>query len=278
MRPTGKNLSIIINELNVSYHDEGPDDAPVIIFIHGFPLNKNTWNLQLDALKSTYRVIAYDIRGHGDSDSGPNDFSINLFANDLNLFLDTLQIEKAVICGLSMGGYIALTAVSRPKHRFQGLILADTQCIADTPEGKEKRKKSIESIHAYGVAQYADESIKHFFAAETYKSKKEVVAEIRDMIMKTTRTSISNTLHALAERRDTCRYLVEFKIPVLFLVGEEDSMTPPSASQFMKSKILKSTLRIIEKAGHLSNIENPESFNQHIRTFMEKIFSPVEVE
>jgi 3-oxoadipate enol-lactonase len=136
MRYRGKNIRITVNNLAVSYNDNGPDDAPVIIFIHGFPFNKSMWDMQMDALNHNYRVIAYDIRGHGNSDAGIREFSIDLFGNDLLRLMDKLKLDNVTLCGLSMGGYIALNAFIKHPGRFDALILSDTQCIADTAEAK----------------------------------------------------------------------------------------------------------------------------------------------
>jgi len=136
MRCIGNNIGIVINNLTVSYSDQGPDDAPVIIFIHGFPLNKSMWDIQVETLKKNYRVITYDIRGHGNSDPGMDEFFIELFVNDLLRLMEKLEIEKSILCGLSLGGYIALNAVLKYPDRFDILILNDTQCIADTSEIK----------------------------------------------------------------------------------------------------------------------------------------------
>ncbi len=127
----------------VSYYDIGHDVAPVIIFIHGFPFNKSMWDLQLSTLKDKYSIIAYDVRGHGDSDAGDKQFSIDLFANDLIFIMDELKIAKATVCGLSMGGYIAInSAISHPV-RFDSLILCDTTCTADSNKILDKRMKSF---------------------------------------------------------------------------------------------------------------------------------------
>jgi len=150
-RRIGNKINITINNLTVSYSDHGPDDAPVIIFIHGFPLNKSMWNIQVEALKENYRVIAYDIRGHGNSDPGIDEFFIELFVIDLLRLMEKLKIEKSILCGLSLGGYIALNAVLKHPDRFDGLILNDTQCIADTPEIKENRCLAIIRIMKNGV-------------------------------------------------------------------------------------------------------------------------------
>lgn len=268
MRISGKNLTIIVNKLSVSYSDEGPDDAPVIIFIHGFPFNKSTWSRQLDELKQDYRVIAYDVRGHGNSDAGPVDFSIELFVNDLIEFMNVLEIKQSVLCGLSMGGYITLKAIENFPDRFQAIVLCHTNCIADSAETREKRMKTIESIKENGVEHYAGESLKNLFAAESFTTRKDEIATIREIITNASVESLSQTLHALAGRQETCSKLPEITVPVLIMVGKEDKLTPPSASQSMHEKIKGSVLRIIDQAGHLSNMENPVDFNAQLLDFM----------
>jgi len=271
MRRSGNNTRITINNLTVSYSDHGPDDAPVIIFIHGFPLNKSMWNMQVDALKDNYRIIAYDIRGHGNSDPGIDEFFIELFVNDLFRLMEKLGIEKSILCGLSLGGYIALNAVLKYPDRFDGLILNDTQCIADTPEIKENRCLAIIRIMKNGVEQYADEIIKNLFAPESFTKKKNAIAAVKEMIISTPKQSLCNTLHALAERKETCKQLQEINIPVLIMVGKEDKITPIAAAQQMHDGILNSTLKIIQHAGHLSNLENPTVFNTHLVKFLELV-------
>jgi 3-oxoadipate enol-lactonase len=271
MRSIGNNISITINNLSVSYNDHGPDDAPAIIFIHGFPLNKSMWDTQVEALKENYRVIAYDIRGHGNSDPGIDEFFIELFVLDLLRLMEKLRIEKSILCGLSLGGYIALNAVLKHPDRFDGLILNDTQCIADTPEIKENRCIAIINIKEKGVEQYADESVKKLFASESFTKKKNAITEVKDMITSTTKQSLCNTLHALAERKETCDKLSEINIPVLIMVGKEDKITPIAAAQQMHEKILNSKLAIIQQAGHLSNLENPTAFNAHLVKFLELV-------
>jgi len=270
-RRIGNKINITINNLTVSYSDHGPDDAPVIIFIHGFPLNKSMWNIQVEALKENYRVLAYDIRGHGNSDSGIDEFFIELFVIDLLRLMEKLKIEKSILCGLSLGGYIALNAVLKHPDRFDGLILNDTQCIADTPEIKENRCNAIISIKEKGVEQYADEIIKKLFAQETFTKNKNVVDAVKEMIISTPKQSLCNTLHALAERKETCDQLSEINIPVLIMVGKEDKITPIAAAQQMHEKILNSKLEIIQQAGHLSNLEDPTAFNTHLVNFLELV-------
>lgn len=268
MRHKGSNINLTVNNINVSYNDEGPEGAPIIIFVHGFPLNKSMWDKQVKALKDNYRVIAYDIRGHGATEVGTIDFSIDLFAIDLLCFMDALKIEKTVLCGLSMGGYIALNAIQNHPGRFTALILSDTNCAADTPEAKEKRMNTIISIKENGVEKLADNLLPNLFAAESFKSNSEEIAEVKEMIVTTTIPSLNNSLHALANRRETCGKLAKIKVPVLILVGEDDKITPPEAAIAMHEKIKESSLQIIPHAGHLSNMENEDEFNSQLIKFM----------
>jgi len=263
---------MIINNLLVSYTDEGQEGSSVIIFIHGFPFNKSMWNLQVEPLKDNYRLIMYDIRGHGNSDAGNEVFSIDLFANDLIGLMDALKIDKAILCGLSMGGYIALNAMGKYHERFDALVLSDTQCIADTSEAKEKRMRAIESIKYTGVEKYAEENIKNFFSPESFLTKGKEIADVREMIVKTSEQSLCSTLLALSVRKETCHILPEIKVPVLIMVGNEDKITPPAAARFMHEKIEGSFLKIIDHAGHLSNLENPGEFNVQLKKFVASVY------
>ena len=134
----GYNLTIAVNNFNLSYDDVGECDVPVI-FLHGYPFDKTMWQGQLDLLKKDYRLIACDIRGFGQSSDETSVLSMELFSGNLIAFMDTLKIKKAILCGLSMGGFIALNVVEKVPERCEALIVCDTQCIADTPEVKEKR-------------------------------------------------------------------------------------------------------------------------------------------
>ncbi|MCW5910355.1 MAG: alpha/beta fold hydrolase [Cyclobacteriaceae bacterium] len=262
---------ISVNGNPVSYFEEGLPEALPVIFIHGFPFSKSMWMRQLDALKNKYRPIAYDVRGHGKSGAGKTDFSISLFADDLLAFMDVLKIEKAVVCGLSMGGYIALNAIQKQPDRFAGLILADTQCGADTPEGREKRMKTIAFIRKNGLDVYAEESLKNLFAPASFQSRQEEVKFIRKTILGTPDEAICRTLQALADREESCSCLAKIKAPVCVVVGSEDKITPIQAAQKMADAIPGAKLVIIEKAGHLTNLEMPGAFNDQVLKFLDDV-------
>jgi len=260
--------NVIINNLNVSYFDVGENELPAIVFIHGFPFNKSMWETQILELKNEFRVIAYDVRGHGDSDIGTDDFSIEIFVTDLIALLKELRIDKVTVCGLSMGGYIALNAITTYPEKFSALILSDTSCIADSDEAKANRKKTINDIDTFGVVQYAEKSIEKLFSSESINNKPHEVTAIKEMILQTSMHSLTQTLQALANRSATCGRLSNINVPVLILVGSEDKLTPLALSQKMQDEIESSNLYVIENSGHLPNIENPQKFNELIHNFL----------
>jgi 3-oxoadipate enol-lactonase len=267
METMHKQNTVKLHGINISYEEAGKGEIPVI-FIHGFPFDKSTWQPQIESLKKNYRVIAYDIRGFGGSDLGEETISIDLFASDLIQFLDALNIRKAIVCGLSMGGYIVMNAVSRFPERFEAIILSDTQCIADSEENKEKRFKTIDQINKEGLENFAEGFVQNVFCKETLENKKELVNEVKHLILKTSPKTITGTLKALAERRETCTALKHVNIPALILCGKEDNVTPLSQSELLNNTLSNSTMQSIDKAGHLSNLEQPETFNDHIHSFL----------
>lgn len=267
-----QNLIVEINTISISYNDVGEGNIP-IIFLHGFPFDKATWHSQLDALKSSNRVIAIDIRGFGQSKDEKTSLSIDLFSDDLLAFMDKLKIDKAVICGLSMGGYIALNALKRFPERFEALILCDTQCIADTPEGKENRYKTIEQINLHGAAEFNEKFIKNVFHPDSLTTKIEIVENLRNSVFANSNNIIANGLIALAEHSETCSILNKISIPTLIMCGREDKVTPLAQSEFMHKNIKKSVLKIIESAGHVSNLEQPKEFNKNLLAFLSSLTS-----
>ena len=263
----GLNLTMQVNNLDLSYDDVGAGPIP-IIFLHGFPFDKTMWQGQLDFLKSTHRVLACDIRGFGASRDEQSSLSIELFADDLIAFMDKLKIEKATICGLSMGGFIALNAQKRFPQRFEALILCDTQCIADTSEVREKRYKTIDEIEANGPANFNEGFIKNVFHEDSLSQKKEEVKLVRRIVFSNSKHIITMGLRALAERSETCSTLNQIATPTLIICGREDAVTPLVQSEFMHRSIKGSLLRIIEHAGHVSNLEQPFEFNKHLYDFL----------
>jgi len=263
-----------INNILHRYIDIGIPSATPVIFIHGFPFSHKMWtftNGQTELLAGTNRVIAYDVRGHGESEVGTGHYSIEFFVDDLVGLMDHLAIHKAILCGLSMGGYIALRAVERHPDRVLGLVLCDTKSEPDGNEAKAKRAASIKNIQINGIKAYAADYIKNVFAPESLEKKQDAVKLIQSIIERTAPISVFGTLLALASRTDTTGSLTSIQCPALILVGEKDTLTPPSAAQAMKEKIPNSQMHIIPDAAHLSNLENPDAFNKHLAPFVSGI-------
>ncbi|MES2727764.1 MAG: alpha/beta hydrolase [Bacteroidota bacterium] len=263
----GYNLTIPVNNVQLSYNDIGEGSIPVI-FMHGYPFDKTMWQLQLDFLKSGYRLISFDIRGFGKSTDEESHLSIDLFGEDLIALMDKLDIDKAIVCGLSMGGFIALNAQKRFPDRFAALILCDTQCIADTTEVKEKRKKIINEIAVDGVATFNEGFIKNVFHKDSLSNKKELVEQLRSVVFANSPHIITMGQTALAERSETCSTLNEITIPTLIICGREDIVTPLAQSEMMHKTIKGSILHVIDNAGHVSNLEQPDEFNKHLLDFL----------
>lgn len=270
MQATGNDININLNGVTICYDDFGKGIIP-IIFIHGFPFDKSSWQPQMELLKNTHRVIAYDIRGFGKSTPGKEKQSIDLFADDLVKFMDGLEINKAIVCGLSMGGYILLNAVNRYPGKFKAIILCDTQCIADTPEVKDKRNQTISHIMASGLKDFTEGFAKNIFCPESLDTKKELVEKIKNIILSTSPVTITGTLSALAQRWEMCSSLHEISVPALILCGKEDTVTPLAQSEFLLQNIPNATLHSISKAGHMSNLEQPDEFNQHLTNFFSSL-------
>lgn len=265
-----KNRIIEVNNVQLSYNDVGEGNI-LVLFLHGFPFDKAMWKEQLDFLKSTNRLIAIDIRGFGESTDEDSKLSMDLFADDLIALLDKLNIEKVVICGLSMGGFIALNAVKRFPERFEALILCDTQCIADTADVKKNRMKTIEQINSEGPEEFNEKFVKSVFHPNSLKNKKELVNYLRTVVYANSKEVLTRGLTALAERSETCSTLDKIHIPTLIICGRQDEVTPLSESEFMHKHISKSDLKVIENAGHVSNLEHPEEFNIYLKEFLEKL-------
>ena len=269
-RITDSDVSITVNDITVSYKDQGDGNIP-IIFIHGFPFSYEMWNPQIDFFRKTHRVIAYDIRGFGRSTAGSTKPTIDLYADDLIGFMDALNIHKSIICGLSMGGYIVLNAIYRYPERFSGIVLSDTQCIADTAEVKEKRFESIAQIEERGKEDFASSFVKNAFSELSQTKKLEAIEEIKDTILSTSNETITAALKALAERQEMCATLPNITVPTLVICGEQDKVTPVKQAEFLVTNIGSAEIKIIEGAGHLSNLEQPEVFNQSVADFVGKL-------
>jgi 3-oxoadipate enol-lactonase len=260
-----------VNGAKLNVLELGDSQAKPIVLIHGFPLSHEMWNPQIELLKRGFRVVAYDLRGHGESDVGDGQYTMELLADDLIGLLDSLKIEKAILCGFSMGGYIALRTAEKSEDRVERLILCDTKAEADSNEAKLKRAATIRSVKEQGMKPFIESQIHALLRPQTITQNPAIVELVRGMIQRNSPLGICGALLAMAGRTDTSTVLPNLKIPTLILVGENDTLTPPELSKSMHGKIPQSSMHIIQRAGHLSNLENNEDFNRHLGDFLSNL-------
>ncbi len=264
-------MRIPVNEIQLNYVERGLPTGLPVVFIHGFPFSHEMWEPQMRSLPNNIRAISYDIRGHGASDLADGYYTIELFVDDLIALLDHLVIDRAVLCGLSMGGYIALRAVERHPNRVRGLILCDTKSEADTDEGKVNRAARLRQIQTAGVGAFAQEFVKTIFAAETFQTRHEAIELIKRLINANDPRGICGALMALGARTDTTAALASITVPTLVLGGELDALTPPATMRALHERIAGSGLRLFAGAGHMSNLEQPELFNEALEEFLRQL-------
>ncbi len=264
-------MRIKVNDININYDVHGSTRGLPVVLIHGFPFNKIMWKSQIEVLKKDYFVVAYDVRGHGGSDVGDGQYTVEYFVDDLMVVLDRLNIGKAVVVGLSMGGYIALRAIERNPGRFRALVLCDTRSEADSNEARIKRGSQANEAKHDGVKRFAEGFLRGVFHEKTFLMKPQIIGLMQAVIEQTSPIAVAGTLIALAGRTDTTHVLPQITVPTLILVGEHDTLTPPSASQAMNERIPNAEMHVIPNAAHMSNLENPEEFNRHVLDFLGKL-------
>lgn len=257
--------------MRLAYTDEGP--GPAVILLHGFPLGREMWAEQVNGIGSIYRVIAPDLRGHGDSPAPEGDYTIDEMADDVIDTLDTLGLtEPVVIGGLSMGGYVALSLVARHPERVRALMLMDTRAGADSPEAAGSREGLAQAVLAAGDPGPVVEGMTpRLFAKITLETRPERVTPIRELMQRNTPRGIVGALRAMARRPDRTADLAAIRVPTLVLVGEEDVITPPGEAQKLADGIAGSRLEVVPEAGHMAPYENHGIANAVILRFLDSL-------
>ncbi len=258
---------IQIDNLNLAYTDTGGAGRPIVL-IHGYPFNRSLWSEQITALSDSYRIIAPDLRGFGDSDASQDTSTMNLLAADVAALMDHLEIARATIGGLSMGGYVALAFYKQFASRVRALVLADTRAQADTEEGKQARAQQAEKALSEGMAGIADAMLPKLLTPETVSKRPEIVKFVRDMMLQTKPEGAAAALRGMAEREDQTGLLPKITVPTLILVGAEDAITPVADSEKMHQAIGGSHLVVLDHAGHVSNLERTQQFNDALLQFL----------
>jgi len=263
-------MPVKLRGFSMAYSDAGK--GLPLLFVHGYPLNRRMWDPQLQGLAEVARVLAPDLRGHGESQAVPGPYSVDLFADDLAAFLDALGIhQKIVLCGLSMGGYIVFAFYRKYAARLAGLILTATRAAADTPQSRLARDQSAQLARQQGVDAILEAMLPKLLAPVTSQTRPELVEQVRQIMAATSLEAILGDLVALKERPDSTPTLAEIEIPTLLLPGAQDQIIPLQEAQAMHAAIRGSVLEVIPDAGHLPNLENPAAFNAAIHRFINRL-------
>jgi pimeloyl-ACP methyl ester carboxylesterase len=284
-----------IGDITVAYDDEGAGQA--LLLVHGHPFDRTMWRPQIErfglrghsgvarppgarraggsprnpgATSQRWRVIAPDLRGYGHTSVVPGKTLLGTFADDLARLLDHLQVDSAVIAGLSMGGQIVMEFHRRFPERVRGLVLADTSPLAETPDGRRARNELADRLLREGMDRHAVEVLPRMMAPANIDGQPDVAAHVLGMMRRTPAASAAAALRGRAERPDYTAELRRVTVPVLVVVGSEDDFTPVGDAELIRDLIPGATLAVVDGAGHLPNLERPEAFDAALAAFLER--------
>lgn len=245
-------------EIRIAYDDTRL--GPPLVLLHGFPHDRTLWNEQRTALAGRVRSITPDMRGFGESDATPP-YSMDRFADDVAALLDSLSIERAVIGGVSMGGYVTLAFWRRHRHRVAGLALVATRATADTDAQRERRAALADLARRDGARAVARAQLTGMLGRTTRATRPDVVARARAMMERAPIDGIIGALEAMSSRPDSTPYLATIDVPTTIIAGDEDETIAAEETRAMARAIRGSNLVTVPHAGHLAPIEQPEAVN-----------------
>jgi pimeloyl-ACP methyl ester carboxylesterase len=259
-----------VNGIRMAYSDTGAG-SPVVLLVHGFPLNRSMWDPQLGSLRAAgARVIAPDLRGFGASETGPpGPLTMDQHADDLAALLDKLGItEPVVYVGLSMGGYVGFAMWRQHARRIGAFVLADTRASADTPAARTDRMAMARKAEEFESPQPAIDTMLPRLLSPHLRPGSLPEVTVRRMMSGASARAVADGARGLGARPESSADLATIDVPTLVIVGEHDVLTPPEESQRIADGVPGARLVSIDQAGHMSNIENPEAFNEALLAFV----------
>lgn len=260
-------MGLSLHDFEIEWRECGTGD--VVLFVHGFPFNSAMWGQQLAALPPAWRGIAPDLRGFGASGETAHDvYGMDIMADDVAALLDRLKIERAVICGLSMGGYIAFELWRRHEDRVRAMVLCDTKAGPDSPEAQDARRNLAQQALAVGTTAVIETMLPRLLSHATLRRKPRVVSMVRAMMEETPAETMARALLGMALRSDAEPLLRTIDVPVLVLWGEDDVITGRGQGEMLARGIRGARLEVLAGAGHLPNVEAPEEFNAALTKFL----------
>lgn len=265
-------MKALINGISLSYGDSG--NGPVVVLLHGFPLTRDMWEPQEDALaKAGFRLVTPDLRGFGESDVPEGPYSMSLFSDDVIALMDHLDIDRAVIGGMSMGGYILLDLLERYPERVIAACFITTRSTSDSEAAKTGRLALLDRTKRNGTRSMAELSTTTLLAGETLERNPELVSAVYRWMTSIDIRGIEGALHALLDRKDYSSQLGKFNLPALVIGADQDNAVKPEDLRSLSEGLPNCDLCIIPQAGHMANLEQPEAFNDCLLRFLRKVCS-----
>lgn len=261
-------MKAVVAGVPVHWREAGHGD--LVLFVHGFPFHGGMWQAQLDALPSGWRGVAPDLRGFAETPVGAfrGTYGMDLLADDLAGLIEALGAERAVVCGLSMGGYVALALWRRHPQVVRALVLSDTRAGADTEEARERRGTDAARARREGVAWLVEGMLPKLLSERTRREQPETVAALRQVMEAVTPETVALALEAMADRPDSAPLLAGIDVPALLVAGAEDAITPPAELEAMAAALPDARLVIIDGAGHVPPLERPDAFSAALTAFL----------
>lgn len=254
--------------------DEWPRGTRALVFIHAFPLSAEMWLPQLARVPAGWRFLAPDLRGFRGTtgiayqDAHLLDATVDDYAADMLAFMDHLEIRQATVCGLSMGGYVAMAVAARAPQRVSALILADTRMTADTPAQHAGRDEMRDVVLRDGAPAAATRMLPGLLGPATMRDQPELADAVRALIEANRAEAIAGALGALKTRPDRSAVLAAYPRQALVLCGADDALTKVPESEAMARVLPDAQMVVIPDAGHLSNMEQPLAFNAALAAFL----------
>ena len=244
-----------LDNLKIAYSDRGA--GPVLVLLHGFPLDSSIWDDSSEYLEQHFRVITPDLRGFGRT-ANEQPFTLESLADDVHQLLTQLHLAPYFLGGLSMGGYIAQALAKKYPSDLHTLVLINTKSAADTPEGKKGRDQMIELVRKSGSRAIAEQMFPKMIAAGSAQSP--AAKKLRLIMEACPSLTIEHALSAMRDREDYTQLLSTFAKPILIIVGDQDPIASPDVARAMHAAAPKSRLAVIPSAGHMSPLEQPRAF------------------
>ena len=255
----------------MSYREFGEGPGDPLILLHAFPLDSRMFEPQTKALAGLRRLITPDYPGFGRSPRAPAQPDVRYYAEGVRGLLDRLGLERVVLGGVSMGGYVAFECLRLFPQRVSGLVLANTRPEPDSEEMRENRKEMARRVADEGVGVLVELQMGRLLSRNTFEGNEEVVEKVRAMILESNPNGVVAALGAMRERPDSTPLLGKIGVPTLIIGGEEDEISSPEIMGAMAEKIPDSRHVTLSGAGHLSNLEAPEGFNAALKEFLREI-------